>query len=778
MWLIVRKLVGPRAARRFVLLLLPALATIAASFPGIGTAADEEWPSALSRLDGGIAEIVHEEIGAGRLPGAVILVGIGGKVVYRQAFGDRSLLPVRKPMTVDTIFDAASLTKVVATTTAVMQLNERGLLDLDKPVASYWPAFASNGKARITIRDLMTHYSGLPPDLPLQPTWSGYAQSMRRIAALVPDEAAGTAFDYSDVDFAVLGELVRRVSGLPLDVYCKRRIFDPLGMRDTSFHPSRSLLGRIAPADLEDGALRWGQVQDPMAYRMGGVAGHAGLFTTADDLSLFSQMLLSGGMATGARILDPRSIAAMTKPQSPPGQLALRGFGWDIDSPYSTVLAPAFSPRSFGHTGYTGTLLWIDPETRSYLIVLSNRLHPDGAGNVMPLFRRIAALVGSTIAEAGGGRRVLTGIDVLEAYGFRSLRGLRIGLITNATGVDGAGRRTADVLFHAPGVHLRALFSPEHGLEGTSDQKVASSTDAATGLPVYSLYGETLRPTDAMLNGLDALVFDIQDVGARFYTYATTMAYAMEEATRRHMQFIVLDRPDPIDAEVVQGSSLDPDLISFTGYMPMPIRHGMTMGELARMFDGEGKLAAKLTVVAMRYYRRDSWYDETGLTWIRPSPNLRSLDEEMLYPGVAMLEGANVSVGRGTDTPFELLGAPWIDGDSLARYLEARMIPGVHFAAVQFIPSASAFAGETCHGVRMAVMDRTLLDSPRLGLELLSALWKLFPGRLDIEKTLMMVGSHRSLEAIESGQDPTTTWQGWQAGLEAFRQQRIEYLVY
>jgi uncharacterized protein YbbC (DUF1343 family)/CubicO group peptidase (beta-lactamase class C family) len=765
-----------RAARRFILLLFAILATLAAIFARGGTAEAQDAPSALARLDG-ISRIVEDEIRAGHLPGAVILVAIEGKVVYRQAFGDRRVVPARKPMTIDTIFDAASLTKV-ATATAIMQLSEKGLLDVDRPVATYWPAFAGNGKAAITIRELLTHYSGLPPDLPFQPAWSGYAQSMRRIAALAPDEAPGTAFDYSDVDFAVLGELVRRISGLPLDVYCKRRIFDPLGMRDSSFRPSGKLLNRIAPADFEGGTLRWGQVQDPMAYRMGGVAGHAGLFTTADDLSRFAQMLLSGGRAKGRRILDPRSIAAMTAPQSPPGQPALRGFGWDIDSPYSTSLAPAFSPRSFGHTGYTGTLLWIDPETRSYLIILSNRLHPDSAGNVMPLFRHVAALVGAAAAEVARGRRVLTGVDVLEAYGFRGLQGMRIGLITNASGRDGAGRRTADVLFHAPGVHLRALFSPEHGLEGTSNEQVASGTDAATGLPVYSLYGDTLRPTDAMLDGLDALVFDIQDAGARFYTYASTMGYAMEEAARRGIRFIVLDRPNPVNADVVQGPVLDSDLISFTGYMPMPVRHGMTMGELARMFDGEGKLQTRLKVVAMRYYRRDSWYDETGLTWIRPSPNLRSLDETILYPGVALLEGANLSVGRGTDAPFELLGAPWIDGELLARAMQARALPGVAFAAVDFTPSQSAFVDEVCHGVRITVTDRAKLDSPRLGVELLSALWRLFPGRLEIDKTLLMVGSRRTLAAIESGQDPAAIVQSWDAGLEAFRQQRDQYLVY
>ena len=774
-----RRRSGPELTRRrfnnrVVSLLTGALA-LRASGPAAtdSLAAGVDVPAAAG-LDA-IPDIVREEIHAGRLPGAVILAGIGGRVVYRQAFGERSVAPARTPMTVDAVFDIASLTKVVATTTAIMQLSGGGLIDVERPVAAYWRAFGANGKSAITVRQLLTHYSGLAPDLPVEPSWAGYGQAMERIAALAPDRPPGTTFGYSDVDFAVLGELVRQITGKPLDVYCRRHIFEPLGMADTGFLPPRRLLDRIAPADFEGGTLRWGQVQDPMAFRMGGVAGHAGLFATADDLSRFARMLLAGGKLAGRRILDPSSIAVMTTPQSPPGQLALRGFGWDIDSPYSTVLAPAFSPRSFGHTGYTGTLLWLDPQTQSYLIVLSNRLHPDGSGNVMPLLRRVAAVVG---AAAAGKQRVRTGIDVLEAYGFRSLQGLRLGLLTNPTGRDGAGRRTADVLKAAKGVQLRVLFSPEHGLAGTSELQVPSGVDAPTGLPVFSLYGDNLRPTDPMLDGLDGLVVDLQDVGARFYTYATTMAYAMEEAARRGLRFIVLDRPNPIDANVVQGPMLDPDLTSFTGYRPMPIRHGMTIGELARLFDGEAKLEAKLKVQAMRYYRRDSWYDQTGLAWVRPSPNLRSVTEEILYPGVAMVEGANLSVGRGTASPFERLGAPWIDGEVLARQLEARSIPGVRFASIEFTPTASAYEGEVCRGVSIAVTDRMQLDSPRLGLELLDALWRLYPGQLEIDKTLMMVGSRQTLAAIRGGDDPAAIAGSWISGLEAFGRLREGYLVY
>src|SRR5262249_13701266 len=363
----------------------------------------------------------------------------------------------------------------------------------------------ANGKGDITIRQLLTHYAALPPGIPTR-AWSGNEGALDTIVALKPLAPAGTRFVYSDVDFIVLGEIVRRVSGQPLDAYAAKNIFQPLGRRDTAFRPTAPR-DRIAPADLEGGELRWGEVQDPIAYRMGGVAGHAGAFTTADDLTRFAEMMLAGGKG----VLKPSSVAAMTPPQSPPGGSALRGLGWDIDSPYAVWLAPAFSPQSYGHTGYTGTAIWIDPTTKTFLIVLTNRLHPDGRGNNLQMLKRLSTVAGA--ASRGEQSRVMSGVDVLEAYGFRQLSGRRVGLITNRPALDPSGRRTVAALFRANGPRLVALFSPEHGLDASAEGKIASGRDQATGLPIYSLYGETRRPTPAMLAGLDALVFDMQDVG-------------------------------------------------------------------------------------------------------------------------------------------------------------------------------------------------------------------------------------------------------------------------
>jgi uncharacterized protein YbbC (DUF1343 family) len=726
-----------------------------------------------------ISAIVNEEIAAGHLVGGVVVLGINDRIVLRQAYGQRSVTPDVQPATLDTIYDAASLTKVMATSIAIMQLVEQGKIDLDQPVATYWPAFAANGKGAITVRQLMTHYGGLPAGIPTR-GWSDYQGALDTIVALKPQGPAGTRFNYSDVDFIVLGELVRRVSGQPLDIYAAQHIFQPLGMRDTTFLPSPTLKSRIAPSDLQGSELRWGDVHDPLAYRMGGVAGQAGVFTTADDLTKFAQMMLAGGK----NILKPASVQAMTTPQSPPGGAALRGLGWDIDSPYAVWFAPSFSTRSYGHTGYTGTAIWIDPESKTFLIVLTNRLHPDGKGNILKMLRRIAEVAGAA-SRGGAQAHVLSGIDVLEAYGFRELAGRRVGLITNRSARDSAGRRTVDVLHAASGPQLVALFSPEHGLDASAEGKIASSRDSATGLTVNSIYGSTMRPTAAMLAGLDALVFDMQDVGTRYYTYPTTMAYAMEAAAQNQIDFFVLDRPDPITANTVQGAVLDADLTSFITYLPLPVRYGMTIGELARLFNteknlfnSEKTLGAKLHVVTMRRYGRAMWFDQTGFGWVAPSPNLRRLEQAILYPGVGMIEGANVSVGRGTETPFEVVGAPWIDGKALAAQLSARGLAGVRFEATTFTPSESAYAGQTCGGIRLTITDRNLLDTPLLGVELMAALYRLYGDQFQVGHTLGMIGSRSSLDAVKARTDPREIARSWTPGLEDFRARREPHLLY
>jgi uncharacterized protein YbbC (DUF1343 family)/CubicO group peptidase (beta-lactamase class C family) len=734
-----------------------------------------------------ISEMAKRAIQTGKIPGAVILIGNQDRVVYRQAFGFRQLKPKKLPMTLDTVFDIASLTKVIATSTAVMQLVETGKLDLEDPVAKYWPEFGVNGKEQITVRDLLTHYSGLRPALDSKPKWSGHDAALRMIEEEKPIFPSGTSFIYSDINFIILGELVSRTSGEPLDVYCANHIFKPLGMKDTCFTPSSVLRPRIAPTQYQHGTkgkMLWGEVHDPIAYDMGGVAGHAGLFSTADDLAIFAQMILDGGSKGSIQILSPLMVEKMTTPQSPPENMPQRGLGWNIDSSLVSI-------GSFGHKGFTGTGIWIDPVSHTYVIILTNRVYPNGKGKVEPLRVKVLSLINESIGIAGrpllnnsyeqansSYRKVETGIDVLESKKFGPLTGLRVGLITNHTGIDSRGRRTVDLLHKAPGVKLVAIFSPEHGFSGMAEGKVSLTKEPLTGLPIFSLYGDVIQPTQKMLVGLNALVFDIQDAGARFYTYISTMGYAMEACAKKGIPFYVLDRPNPINASLVQGPILDSHLRSFTGYFPLPVRHGMTVGELAKMFNDERKMHVKLHVIKMNGYERTHWYDETGLIWVSPSPNLRTLTEAILYPGVAMVESSNVSVGRGTTTPFELLGAPWINGEELASYLNERNIEGIRFVPLDFTPNSSQFKNQLCHGVQILLLDRQTLDSPALGIEIISALHRLYPRDFQMDKTLGLIGSREVFQAVKDGQDPATVVQNWEGALEHFRRLRSKYLLY
>jgi uncharacterized protein YbbC (DUF1343 family)/CubicO group peptidase (beta-lactamase class C family) len=741
-----------------------------------------------------ISKPVEQAIRTRRIPGAVILIGNQGKVVYRRAFGHRTLEPKKFPMTVDTLFDIASLTKVVATTTALLQLVEGGKVALDDPVAKYWPEFKENGKAEIRIQDLLTHYSGLRSGLDLKPSWSGYETALKKIEKEKLTSPPGTCFIYSDIDFEILGELVERLSGQSLEAYCSEHIFKPLGMKDTCFNPSSVLSDRIAPSRKDS----IGEVHDPTAYRMGGIAGHAGLFSTADDLSVFAQMLIDGGRGNNGQILSQAMVEKMTLPQSPPGKVPLRGLGWDLGPPFASNRDALFPVGSYGHKGFTGTMIWIDPVSQTYAIILSNRLHPGGHGNAQKLRDEILSLVSDAMGSISAKEAVAlrpslagyykddknedgnlkAGIDVLVARKFAPLVGLRVGLITNQGGLDSAGRRTIDLLSKAPGVKLGAVFSPEHGLSGTKEGKIPQTKDSSTGLPVYSLYGEVKRPKEKMLRNLDALVFDIQDAGARFFTYITTMAYAMEAAATKGIPFYVLDRPNPITGLLVQGPIMDKEFISFTGYYPLPVRHGMTVGELAGMFNVENRIGAKLRVITMESYRRSDWYDETGLLWVAPSPNLRTITEAALYPGVAMVEGANVSVGRGTDSPFELLGAPWIEASELTTYLNNRNIQGMRFVPVDFTPKSGTFENHLCHGVQMVLVDRQVFDSPALGVEIISALHQLYSKDFQLDKTLGLIGSREVLQSMKEGHDPNSIVQKWQGPLDEFCKLRAKYLLY
>jgi uncharacterized protein YbbC (DUF1343 family)/CubicO group peptidase (beta-lactamase class C family) len=799
---------------------LSVFATLVAASPaaqGVGAPAARQPRTGMdaARLDA-IPAIVEEAIAEKKLPGAVVLVGRGDRIVYQKAIGNRAVDPVREAMTLDTIFDVASLTKVVATTTSVMKLIEDGRVRLSDRVSAYVPGFERYNKANITVRHLMAHTSGLRPDVDLGDMWVGYDKAIELAIEEIPTAPVGERFVYSDINYFLLGDIVKRVSGLPLDQFAKKHIFDPLGMKDTGFTPAATARPRIAPTE-KCTPYGWpcqgpgmqmlrGVVHDPTARRMAGVAGHAGLFSTAADLSIFCRMLLNGGRYNGTRILSPLAVAKMTSPASSATEPNVRGLGWDIDSSFSSNRGELLPLGSFGHTGFTGTSIWIDPLTRAFVVFMSNRVHPDGRGDVTPLRARVATIAASAIAEAppliADGRRtplftgrdfgapgappsrprtlpVQTGLDVLRAQGFAPLSGKRVGLVTNHTGRARDGATAIDLLFAAKDVKLAALFSPEHGIRGSLDSNVPSEVDEKTRLPIHSLYGETRRPSAAMLEGLDAIVIDLQDIGTRFYTYMTTMAYVMEEAAKRKLPVHVLDRPNPINGWQIEGPALDKDAASFVGYFPaMPIRHGMTLGEMARLFNAENRIGADLTVVSMRNYRRDDWFDDTALPWINPSPNMRNLNEAALYPGIGAIEGTNLSVGRGTDTPFEHVGAPWVDGVRLADALNARALPGIRFYPVRFTPTSSKYAKQECQGVFMIVTDRVALRPVRVGLEIAAALARMYPAEYQLDAAARLLGSRDALGRVKAGDDPAAIAASWGAAEARWRLLRAKYLLY
>lgn len=549
-----------------------------------------------------------------------------------------------------------------------------------------------------------------------------------------------------------------------------------------------------------------GMVHDPTSYRMSGVAGHAGLFSTANDLSIYCQMLLNGGQYRGVRILAPASVAEMTRPRLVNSSGATRGLGFDINSSFSTNRGDLFPLGSFGHTGFTGTSMWIDPASEMFVIFLSNRVHPDGKGDVGPLRGRVASIVAGAVTDVGivskaraeysnyylavvkalelvsnetpASAKVLNGIDVLERDHFKQLAGLKIGLVTNHTGRNREGRQTIDILNKAQGVKLIALFSPEHGIRGLLDDKISDSKDEVTGLPVYSLYGESRRPKPEQLKDLDAIVYDIQDVGARFYTYISTLGNILEEAAKVKLPVYVLDRPNPIGGLDIEGPIADADKLSFVSYHTIPVRHGLTIGELGQLFNKQKKIGADLRVIKMEGWRRSMWFDETNLSWVNPSPNMRSLTEATLYPGVGLLETTNVSVGRGTDTPFEVVGAPWIEGDKLAEYLNQRSIPGVRFVPLRFTPKASVFKDVNCGGVNIVITDRSSFRPLLTGMEMAVALRKLYPTDWKIDSYLRLLANANALERVKRGDAPREIVNGWNTQLEAFRKARAEILLY
>ena len=748
-----------------------------------------------------VEEVIGEALQSGEIPGAVVLVGRGEEILLHRAYGWRQLSPSPVPMTTDTIFDIASLTKPLGTTLAVMALVERGAVRLDAPLGRYLREFKR--RPEITVQRLLTHSAGLPAIPLTSAVRLRFPKAARALARLPLDYPPGSATQYSDTGFILLGELVRRVSGEPLDGFLASRFFRPLGLRDTFFNPPRSLRRRIAPTEYHHDGLLLGVVHDPRARLLRGVAGHAGMFSTAADLARLCRMLIGGGALEGRRVLKPATVQALWIPR--PDGNGNRALGWDVSSGYARGMMPFFPAGSVGHTGFTGTSVWIDPASRTYLILLTNRVHPNGGGaaKIRELRTRVTAAVGAALfrgpepvvaeadvftapaADGPAESRIVpptapirTGLDVLVAQDFAPLAGKRVGLVTNHTGVDASGRRAIDLIAGAPGVRLHAIFSPEHGLTGEANAEVPHGRDAATRVPVWSLYGPTRRPNATMLRDVDVLVFDVQDVGVRYYTYLTTLVYIMEEAARHQIPVMVLDRPNPITGRYVEGPLTDPDLESFTAPHAIPVRTGMTIGEFARMALAERSIPARLTVVPLENWARTRWYDETGLVWTNPSPNIRSVTQALLYSGIGLLEATNLSVGRGTDWPFEVIGAPWIEPRGLAAALNALGLSGIRFEPIEFTPADDRYARTACGGVRFVVTDREAIRPVTVALAVARALRERHREQWKPEQVQNLQVNRSTMWAFLRG-EPLPRLLAWsEMARSAFLARRASYLIY
>jgi len=766
---------------RFVLLALFTLA-------GPLLAADVD-KDRLGRID----EAVEAAIKRGDCPGAVVWVVHKDAVVYRKAFGKRD---ADTPMTTDTLFDMASVTKPIATATSVMILIEQGKLRLSDKVSKHWPEFASNGKGDVTIEHCLLHTTGLTADNDIKDYAGGRAKAFEAIANLKLEVPAGTRFKYSDVGFLVLGEIVARVGKMPLDEFAKKHVFDPLKMTTAGFTPAEGLRKLAAPTGKRDGKEIRGEVHDPRSFAVGGVAGHAGLFGTADDLASYCRMLLRDGELDGQRILSPLTVKLFTEGRAvpPSGQ---RSPGWDVDTGFTAQRGELFpAGDGYGHTGFTGTSIWIDPPSQTAIIILSNRTFISEKVSVTELRRQVGTIVASAVPERGTRnaergtktqtlrtprsevRTVSTGLDVLVKEKFASLKGHNVALVTNHTGRTASGETAIDLLHKADGVKLVALFSPEHGIRGELDEKVADGKDEKTGLPVFSLYGERRKPTAEQLKGVDTIVYDIQDIGCRFYTFISTLGLVMEAAKENKLKVVVLDRPNPIGGLLVEGPVRDEGRESFVAYHDIPVRHGLTVGELATLFNAERKLGVDLTVVKCEGWKRGDTFDHTGLPWRNPSPNMRHLTAAMLYPGIGLLETTNVSVGRGTERPFEWVGAPWLDGRKLAGELNKLNLAGVRFVPTDRTPAGSVHKDKPCGGVDIIVEDWEAVRPVTVGLHFAATLKKLYPNDWQTKRYDTLLVNKATFEAVDAGKPVAELMKAWEFGMTKFAERRKTCLLY
>ncbi len=735
-------------------------------------------PAGLEEVDAVLEGFVEQ----GAFPGGVLAVGYKGTLAYLKPFGRLSYDEGAPEVTAATIYDLASLTKVVATTAMAMILVDEGALDLDKPVVDYLPLFVGPGKEKVTVRQLLTHSSGMVAYGDLYNEISGKKAYLERILAMDLEYEPGTRSVYSDYGMILLGEILERVAGLPMGAFLEERVYGPLGMTDTGFLPADALRERIAPT--EDDPWRGyrvrGEVHDENAHAMGGVAPHAGLFSTATDLARFLQMILNGGVFEHQRIVSRQIVEEWTRRAGVPD--SDRATGWDTKSAEKSSAGNYFSPNSFGHLGYTGTSMWVDPERRLFVILLTNRVHPTRENN---LIRQARPAVADAVIKALDAPLVEVGLERIDSGELESLEGKRLGLVVHAASVTADGRHAIDVL-QERGLDVVRLFSPEHGLRGraAAGEPVDSGVDPVSRLPVVSLYGDQRRPTPEALADLDVLVFDLQGAGVRFYTYISTLIHCLEAAADAGLELVVLDRPNPLGGERVEGPLSAPrDVVpaTFVNLAPGPLVHGLTLGEMARFVNSQLQQPARLTVVPMIGWNRKMVWADTGRDWVPPSPNLRTAEAALAYPGTALLEATNLSEGRGTQDPFLLFGAPWLEPTELRV-----SIPGFALEPTRFTPAASEAApdpkyrDQECVGQQVRVIDPLVAEPYSLGVALLHDLL----GDVDFEwlqngeVLTRLLGTPRVLEDLQAGKTVGEILAADQVDHANWRQARRSALLY
>jgi uncharacterized protein YbbC (DUF1343 family)/CubicO group peptidase (beta-lactamase class C family) len=625
----------------------------------------------------------------GEMSGASLLVGRGPDILYQRVYG-HSDITTQEPLSHEHLFDAASLTKPLVTAMSILLLAQDGLIDLDAPLTKY---LALPWKVSPTVSQLLSHHGGLRPVV----SEEGLPDSLMDVELAHPP---GEQFVYSDVGYMLLGRLVEKQSGMPLDEFYQSRVLEPLDLKTATFHPDPALC--VPTFDVEPGT-----VHDPRARRLQGVAGHAGLFANARGIH---QQLVGT-----SRLLTPEWRSLLFRPCQ-----GGRTLGLDQETRLSSARGERFSPlTSAGHTGFTGTSFWWDEPTGIHVVLMTSRLHPDNEGNVIPLRKAIATRVGDHLL----GTMVQTGLDRIVDSEFEQLEGKRVGFVVNQTSRDRFGRHLTELLPVDPDFELVSLFTPEHGLLGVRDEKIEHGFHQGLKVPIFSLYGETREPKEEWFRDIDVLVFDLQDVGVRYYTYISTLQACLEVAERTSTQVIVLDRPNPLGGVVVDGQLARE--FSFIACDALPTVHGMTIGEVGLYLNR--KIGADLQVFKMVGWRRDMLWRDTGLALFSPSPNLAELEAIELYPVLGQLEWCDLSVGRGTRSPFRVIGAPYIkDPTSLAKDLNSSLGPELRFQPRYFVPTSSKYEGQLCGGLEVSLQG--VLERPaECGVALAGALQAHYP---------------------------------------------------